>query len=156
MNREIYLCKEGSCGWIDLSFLRTHEETKSCGICCKECRNIMECPSLCDVIKFKHLKTENCEFRVKYSDELHKILDKRTKDIVKSKKEIMEIKNRLSLLEGTVPVNSPLDCKVCGNEKVDYDTKVVLLSCPPKYKGFCECGNVQFIETNVYKELIKK
>lgn len=156
MNKDIYLCKEGSCGLVDLSFLYPNREIKNLGICCSECKNKKECPSVCDVVRFRHLKEEECDFRINYKDKLEDILKNKRETLVYTLNEIDGIANEISKIEGKVNIPSPLSCKMCGSVDVDYNTTVVLLSCPPKYRGTCKCGYTQYIETNVYKELVKK
>lgn len=151
MNKNIYLCKEGDCGKVDLNFIYPDWNIKFYGLCCKDCVNRKNCSTVCDVINHKRLKVEECNFRKSYKEELEKILDKKREDIVHSKIEISKLEKEIADIEGRLNIKSPLICHVCGSEDVEYDTTKVLLSCPPKYIGKCKCGTTRYVDVNVYR-----
>lgn len=156
MNRDIHLCREGACGKIDLSFIYPDWSIKFHGLCCKDCDNKNKCSAVCDIINHKHLKVEECNFRKNYKDALEEILEYKREGLTYSRREIVKLEEEIAEIGGRLNIKSPLDCRICGSNKVEYNTMSVLLSCPPKYKGKCICGNVQLIETKVYKETKKK
>lgn len=156
MNKDFYLCKEGACGRIDLNFLYPDWRISHYGLCCKECSKKEKCFSVCEIINHKHLKVEECGFRKNYKKTLEEILEDKREDLIFSRREIIKLEKEIADIEGRLNIKSPLDCSVCGSKKVKYNTMSVLLSCPPKYEGKCICGNVQYINTQIYKDLTKK
>lgn len=156
MNRDIHLCREGDCRKVDLSFIYPDWTIKDYGLCCKECDRRDKCSVVCDIINHKHLKVEDCSFRKNYKNTLEEILEDKRESLILIQREIAKLEKEIADIEERLNIKSPLDCKICGSNKVIYDTTTALLSCPPKYKGECVCGSVQYIDTQVYRNTKKK
>lgn len=156
MNKDIYLCREGNCGNVDMSFIYPDEKIKHYGLCCNECDKKDKCLDRCAIIKHRHLKVEECDFRKNYKHTLKEIIEEKRESISNSRKEISKLEQEIANMEEKLNIKSPLECHVCGNKQVSYDTTKALLSCPPKYMGVCQCGTTRYVDVRVYREFIKK